>query len=242
MKIVADADIPLLSDAFGPFGEVVALPAERITAEAVRDATALLVRSVTRVDGRLLEGSRVEFIATATIGFDHVDLGYLEARRIGFASAQGSNARSVAEYVLAALSILAERGRRDMTQKVLGIVGCGNVGGRLGRMAEAIGLRVLQNDPPLARTTHDPRYVPIEALAEADVVTFHVPLASEGPDATHHMIGARLLGRLKRGVAVINTSRGAVADSAALKAARGDGRVGALVLDVWEGEPTIDLD
>jgi len=242
VKIVADADIPLLSDAFGPLGEVIALPAERITPGAVRDATALLVRSVTRVDGRLLEGSRVEFIATATIGFDHVDLGYLEARQIGFASAQGSNARSVAEYVLAALSILAERRRYDMTQKVLGIVGCGNVGGRLGRMAEAIGLRVLQNDPPLARTTHDPRYVPIEALAEADVVTFHVPLAHEGPDATHHMIGARLLGRLNRGVAVINTSRGAVADSAALKAARGDGRVGALVLDVWEGEPTIDLD
>ena len=211
MKIVADANIPLLAEAFGPLGEVAALPADRITPESVADADALLVRSVTCVGGDLLDSSRVRFVATATIGLDHIDQAYLAERGIGFASAQGSNARSVAEYVLAALSILAERGRRDMTQKVLGIVGCGNVGGRLGRMAEAIGLRVLQNDPPLARTTHDPRYVPIEALAEADVVTFHVPLACEGPDATYHMISESLLGRLKRGVAVINTSRGAVA-------------------------------
>ena len=242
MKIVADANIPLLADAFGPLGEVVALPAERITPRAVRDATALLVRSVTRVDAALLEESRVEFVATATIGFDHVDVGCLEARGIGFVSAKGSNARSVAEYVLVALSILAERGAYDLTEKVLGIVGCGNVGSRLAQMAEAIGLRVLRNDPPLERATGDRRYMPLEALGEADVVTFHVPLAREGPDATYHMISESLLGRLKRGVAIINTSRGAVADSAVLKAARDNGRAGALVLDVWEGEPAIDLD
>jgi erythronate-4-phosphate dehydrogenase len=241
LKIVADANIPLLADAFGPLGEVVALPADRITADAVRDADALLVRSVTRVDRALLDSSAVRFVATATIGFDHLDQAYLAARGIGFAYAPGSNARSVAEYVLAAIHTLAEAGGFRVTDKVLGIVGCGNVGGRLAGMAQAIGMRVLQNDPPLARRTGDPKYVPIEALAEADIITFHVPLERAGPDATYHMIDERLLARLKRGAIVINSSRGSVADSEALKRTVDSGHVGALVLDVWEHEPNIDL-
>jgi len=242
LKIVADANIPLLADAFGPLGEVAALPAERLTPDAVRGADALLVRSVTQVNPALLDGSRVRFVATATIGFDHIDRAYLESRGIGFAYAPGSNARSVAEYVLAAIYVLAETGGFRVTDKVLGIVGCGNVGGRLAGMAQAIGIRVLQNDPPLARKTGDPKYVPLEAMAEADIVTFHVPLERTGPDATHHMIDERLLARLKRGAIVINSSRGGVADSAALKKAAGGGHVAALVLDVWEGEPNIDVD
>ena len=157
LKIVADANIPLLADAFGPLGEVVALPAERITPDAVRGADALLVRSVTQVNAALLDGSRVRFVATATIGFDHVDQAYLASRGIGFAYAPGSNARSVAEYVLAAIHVLAEAGGFHVTDKVLGIVGCGNVGARLAEMAQAIGIRVLQNDPPLARKTGDPK-------------------------------------------------------------------------------------
>ncbi len=242
MKIVADANIPLLEDAFGPLGEVAALPADRITPDAVRDADALLVRSVTRVDAALLGASHVRFVATATIGVDHVDQPYLASRGIEFASAAGSNARSVAEYVFAALAVLAGRRGRRMTGQVLGIVGVGNVGGRVARMAEALGMTVLQNDPPLARRTGDPAYVPLDALAQADVVTFHVPLSREGPDATYHLIAEPLLGRLKRGVTVINTSRGAVADSAALRAAIDAGHTGAVVLDVWEHEPEIDLD
>ena len=242
MKIVADANIPLLADAVGPLGEVVALPAERITADAVRDADALLLRSVTKVGEALLAGSRVRFVATATIGFDHIDQRYLESRGIGFAYAPGSNARSVAEYVLAAIFTLAEKDGFRVADKVLGIVGCGNVGGRLGRLAEGIGMRVLRNDPPLARETGDPRYVPIEALAEADIVTFHVPLQRSGPDATYHMINDARLAALARGVTVLNSSRGSVADSAALKRGVGSGQIGALVLDVWEGEPNIDMD
>ena len=242
MKIIADANIPLLADAFGPLGEVVALPAERISAEAVRDADALLVRSVTKVDERLLAGSRIRFVATATIGFDHIDRACLKSRGIEFAYAPGSNARSVAEYVLAALTVLAAHAKHRMTDKVLGIVGCGNVGARLARLASAIGIKVLMNDPPLARQTRDPKYVPIDDLAEADVVTFHVPLERGGPDPTYHMINGALLERLKRGVTIINSSRGSVAETVALKAAHDSGRIGALVLDVWEGEPNIDLD
>lgn len=242
MRIVADANIPLLAEAVGPLGEVAALPAERITADAVRDADALLVRSVTKVDEALLAGSRVRFVATATIGFDHIDQAYLAAQGIGFAYAPGSNARSVAEYVLAALFTLAEKDGFRVTDKVLGIVGCGNVGGRLARLAEGIGMRVLRNDPPLARKTGDPKYVPIEALAEADIVTFHVPLERSGPDATYHMINDGRLAALKRGETVLSSSRGRVADSAALKRGVDSGRIGALVLDVWKGEPNIDLD
>jgi len=241
VKIVADANIPLLVEAFGPLGEVVALPADRIAPDVLRSADALLVRSVTRVDESLLARSPVKFVATATIGFDHVDLAYLASRGIALASAQGSNARSVAEYVLAALAVLAKRGGFSMTGQVLGIVGCGNVGGRLALMAEAIGLKVLRNDPPLARKTGDARFLPIEALADADVVTFHVPLERGGPDPTYQMISDALIARLKPGVTLLNTSRGAVAETAALKSAIAAGRLGHVVLDVWEKEPTIDL-
>jgi erythronate-4-phosphate dehydrogenase len=241
VKIVADANIPLLAEAFSPVGEVVALPADRLTPQAVHDADALLVRSVTTVNETLLAGSRVRFVATATIGVDHIDQAYLAAQRIGFASATGSNARSVAEYVIAAMTVLGERGGYDFRSKVLGIIGCGNVGGRLARMAIGLGMKVLVNDPPLARQTHDPRYLPLEAMAEADIVTFHVPLTREGPDATYQMINARLLGMLKPAAVVFNTSRGGVADPAALAAARDSGRLAAMVLDVWQGEPNIDV-
>ena len=240
MKIVADANIPLLAEAFSPLGEVVALPAEQIVPAVLAQAQALLVRSVTPVGPALLDGTPVRFVATATIGIDHVDTAYLESRGIGFASAQGSNARSVAEYVLAAMAVLAARQGVRMTEQVLGIVGVGNVGGRLARMAEAIGMRVLRNDPPLARRTGDRAYLSFDDLAQADVVTFHVPLARDGPDATYHMIDAALVARLKPGVTLINTSRGAVADTEALKAAIDAGRLGTVVLDVWEGEPNID--
>ena len=276
MKIVADENIPLLRDAFGPLGEVVAVPADAIRPALVRDAQALLVRSVTPVGPALLDGSSVRLVATATIGTDHVDREYLARRGIGFASAQSSNARSVAEYVFAALAVLAERGGWRFEEKMLGIVGVGHIGSRVARIAEGIGMTVLRNDPPLARSargektpgvfsaqhpsgpsgkrhlesfrppavphTGDAKFVPIKALADADIVTFHVPLAREGPDATYHMINESLIGRLKRGVILLNTSRGSVAATSALKAALAAGRVGALALDVWENEPNISLE
>jgi len=240
VKIVADANIPLVAEAFGPLGEVIRLPADGITPAAVADADALLVRSVTRIGPALLDGSRVRFVATATIGIDHVDTAYLASRGIGFASAQGSNARSVAEYVFSALVVLAEHAGRRLGDLTVGVVGVGHVGGRLARMLETVGATVLRNDPPLARRTGDPGFVPLDALNDADVVTLHVPLTRSGPDATFHMVDAAWLGRLRPGVWLINTSRGAVAETAALRDAANAGRFGALVLDVWENEPAID--
>jgi len=242
MQIIADENIPLVGEAFGPMGEVVAVRADAIRPLLVRDAQALLVRSVTPVGAALLDGSAVRFVATATIGVDHVNQEYLQQRGIAFASAEGSNAQSVAEYVFTALAVLAERGGWRFRDKALGIVGVGNIGSRVARIAEGLGMTVLANDPPLACETGDPKYVPIETLFDADIVTFHVPLSREGPDATYHMIGESLLSRLKRSVILLNTSRGSVADTAALKEALGAKRLGGVVLDVWENEPNIDLE
>ncbi|MCX8038746.1 MAG: 4-phosphoerythronate dehydrogenase [Candidatus Sumerlaeia bacterium] len=239
MKIIADENIPFAREAFGCLGEVTLAKGRAITHDMVREADALFVRSVTKVNAALLDGTSVKFVATATIGVDHIDLGYLSERGIGFAAAPGSNANSVAEYVVAALLVLAHRGGFRLEGKTIGVVGVGNVGRRVVEKCRALGMHVLQNDPPLQRQTGDPRFLPLSALLEADILTFHVPLTKEGPDATHHMISADLLSRFNVGTILINTSRGAVADTAALVEAADSGRLGGLVLDVFEREPNI---
>jgi len=243
MLIAADENIPCVGEAFSRLGEVRTFVGRSLSPGDVREADCLLVRSVTRVGRELLEGSRVRFVATATIGTDHIDEAYLASCGIGFASAQGSNAESVVEYVFAALFTLARREGFALAERTLGVVGVGNIGSRIERVGAALGMSVLACDPPLARATGDSRFRPLDELIEAaDVLTFHVPLSREGPDATRHMIGERLLGRVRPGCILINTSRGAVADNRALlRALSGGGRrVGPVVIDVWENEPGID--
>ncbi len=241
MRIVADPNIPFVREAFGPHGEITLVPGRQITAETVREADALLVRSVTPVNESLLAGSRVQFVATATIGTDHVDERYLAAQGIGFASAAGSNANSVAEYVVAALLELAHRRRFRLRDKTLGVVGVGQVGSRVVQYARALGMRVLQNDPPRQRIERLPDFVTLDRLcAESDIITLHVPLTRQGSDATVHLFGKDRLASLEeRRPFLINTARGAVVDNKALlKAIDGD-RIGGAVLDVWENEPNI---
>ena len=187
----------------------------------------------------------MRFVGSATIGTDHVDRAYLRRRGIPFAHAPGSNADSVADYVVVALLTLACRRGVSLQDCTVGIIGCGNIGGRLARRLPALGMTVLKNDPPLARaaeeegTSHD--FVPLDTvLDEADVVTLHVPLKEAGPDPTHHLVGAKFLNRLNDGAWLLNTSRGSVVDGDALLEARSQGRVGAAVLDVWENEPSPD--
>jgi erythronate-4-phosphate dehydrogenase len=244
MKIVADPNIPFVQEAFGPLGEVQLVPGREINAGAVRDADALLVRSVTPVTPALLDGSKVKFVATATIGMDHVDQAYLSVKRIGFASAQGSNANSVAEYVMAAMLELARRYKFRLRDKTLGVIGVGHVGSRVVRNAEALGMHVLANDPPRARGKKTTPFVPLEGLlAEADIITLHVPLTREGPDPTFHLFDKNRLGLLKnRQPILINTSRGAVVDNAALLKAIDGEWLGDVVLDVWENEPKISAE
>jgi len=246
MLIVADENIPLVRDAFERLGTVETLPGRTITRHHIRDADILLVRSVTRVDRSLLEGTRVKFVGTATIGTDHIDVEYLQKAGVGFASAAGSNANSVAEYVVAALLYLAERMHLHLREKTLGIVGVGNIGSRVVCYAtEALSMKVLLNDPPLQRQTGRTDFVSLQTvLREADIVTLHVPLTRHGPDRTYHLISdAELTAMSAAGRRIlINTSRGPVVDNDALKKALAAGSLQATVLDVWEKEPDIDAD
>lgn len=241
MRIIADENIPFAREACATLGEVTMVAGREVTRETLREADIFFCRSVTRVDRALLEGTRVRFVGTATIGFDHVDLGWLREAGIAFASAPGSNANSVAEYVVAALLVLARRGRFALEGKAIGVVGVGNVGSRLAAKCQALGMRVLLNDPPLARTTGDKRFLPLDALLDADFITFHVPLTTTGQDATYRMVDGALLSRLRPSACLLNTSRGQVVDEAALEAALARGRIAAAVLDVWDAEPAINL-
>jgi len=242
LRIVADENIPFAREAFSTLGQVTLVPGREMTAETVRDCDVLCCRSVTRVGPDLLEGSRVRFVGTATIGIDHVDVDYLRGRGIAFASAPGSNANSVAEYVVAALLVLARRHAFRLEGKTIGVVGAGNVGSRVARKAQGLGMRVLLNDPPLARQSGDPRFLPLDALFGADVITLHVPLTRSGPDPTWHMADAGFFERMRPDAFFINTSRGAVADTEAVKEALRGERLAGAVLDVWEDEPVIDLE
>lgn len=238
LRILVDENVPFAREAFAGLGDVETAPGRDLDHSAVRGFDALVVRSVTRVDRELLEGSRVAFVATATIGTDHVDKDCLRDKGIGFASAPGSNAESVAEYVVSALFATGE----GLAGKSIGIVGVGNVGSRVRKKCEALRMRPILNDPPLARETGDAVYRPLEELLGCEFVTFHVPLTRTGEDATHHMIGSELLSRLKPGTILFNTSRGAVADTSALLDAVRAGGLGACIADVWEDEPRIDAE
>jgi erythronate-4-phosphate dehydrogenase len=239
MKIVADENIPCVEQAFASLGEVSLLPGRGMRAEQVRDADILLVRSVTRVDASLLQGSAVRFVGSATIGFDHVDRDYLQQQGIGFATAPGSNATSAAEYVVSALMVLSGQQGFELAGKTVGIIGCGNVGSRVRRKLSALGMACLINDPPLQASAGHDDFVTLDEVLQADVVTLHVPLIKEGPHPTVHLINAAALERLKPGAILINTSRGAVADNRALDALLATRNDLSVVLDVWENEPAI---
>lgn len=242
MQIVADENIPFVREAFSAFGAVASYPASALTPKVVREADVLLVRSVTRVDAALLSGSRVRFVGTATIGTDHIDLPYLASRAIGFSSAPGSNATSVVEWVLASLFHLAVLRDAPLAGKAIAVVGVGEVGKRLVPRLDALGMRVLQVDPPRSRREGGP-FIPLyDALRVADIVTLHVPFSREGDDATAHLIGRDALTVLRPGAWVLNASRGGVVDSRALVEAHRAQRLGAIALDVFEGEPVPPLD
>ena len=200
--IVADENIPYVREAFAVLSDVCLVHGRNLTSEIVKDADVLLVRSVTKVNADLLEGSRVQFVGTATIGTDHIDLDYLNRKGIAFASAPGSNATSVAEYVTAALLTIADRRGISLNGKSVGIIGVGNVGSRVRARVEALGMKAICNDPPLARETGDPQFRPLAEALEADVVTLHVPLTREGPDATFHLADGAFFGKLRPGAMV----------------------------------------
>ncbi|MFA5238176.1 MAG: 4-phosphoerythronate dehydrogenase [Phycisphaerae bacterium] len=242
MKIIADANIPFVKDCFSSIGEVELFPGRQITRDTIGDAECLLVRSVTRVDSDLLAGSKVRFVGTATIGFDHIDIEYLAKNNISFISAPGSNANSAAEYVISGLLEIGRKYKIKLDDKSIGIVGVGNVGGNVAKKCAALGMKVLLNDPPLQRASGDAKYLPLEKLYDCDFITFHTPLTFEGIDKTFHLAGEALFKSLKAGCVFFNASRGGVVDTEALKESIRSGQLETTVLDVWENEPNIDTE
>lgn len=243
MKLVIDAAIPYVRPHAEELGTCVFLPADQIMASAVRDADALIVRTRTRCDERLLQDARVRFVATATIGFDHLDTAYLRRRDIAWTNCPGCNAGSVAQYVEAALLRLSLSGILPLGgHPTLGIVGVGHVGTLVARVALRLGMHVLLCDPPRAQRGEHGFCTLEEIIAHSDAITFHVPLERDGLCPTYHMAADRffhLVARAGHRPVIMNTSRGEVVATAALVQALDDGTVRAAVVDTWEDEPHI---
>lgn len=240
MHIVADENIPLLNEFFADMGEITRVEGRSMTSADLASADILLVRSVTQVNRQLLEGTPVRFVGTATIGTDHIDLDYLQQAGIGFKSAPGCNAQAVVDYVLSALSVLVDERGCSFTDLSVGIVGIGNVGSLLRTRLQAMGVTVLAVDPFLAEDEAE-TLVTLDDALQADVLTLHTPLTTDGEHPTYHLINAERLARMKPDACLINSSRGPVVDNAALLAHMKANRDFEAILDVWENEPNLDL-
>ena len=241
MKVIIDNKIPYIREAVCRIAdEVVYLPGSEFTAEDVREADALVIRTRTRCNRGLLEGSKVKFIATATIGFDHIDVDYCREAGIVWQNCPGCNAGSVEQYLHSVLLLLKRRKGVRLEGACLGIVGVGHVGSRIRCMARSLGLRVLLNDPPRADRGEE-GFADLSVLArECDIITFHTPLNRNGIYKTFHLADASFFAELQRKPFIINTSRGEVIDTPALLDALETGKISDAVIDTWENEPDIN--
>ena len=242
MKILVDENMPYARELSSRLGDVKAVPGRPIPLEELTDADALMVRSVTKVNEALLSGKNVKFVGTATAGTDHVDDAWLAQAGIGFSAAPGCNAIAVVEYVFSSLLMLGERDGFALKDRTVGIVGVGNVGGRLQKRLEALGIRTLLCDPPRADRGDEGDFRALDELVEqADVITFHTPLFKDGPYKSLHLADEALIRRLKPGTILINACRGPVVDNTALLKCLEEGQDLSVVLDVWEPEPDLNV-
>jgi erythronate-4-phosphate dehydrogenase len=246
MKIVVDDKIPYIRETICQLAdEVVFLSGAAITATDVKDADVLVVRTRTRCNRQLLEGSKVQLVVTATIGYDHLDTQWLDAAGIRWTNCPGCNSGSVAQYVECSLLLLEQQKGLALRQSTIGIVGCGHVGSKVKAVAERLGMRVLVCDPPLQKAnSQEPTansYVSLDEIERhCDIITFHVPLTRKGQYATWHLADDDFFHRLSRVPYIINTSRGEVVDNKALLSAMEERRVRDAIIDVWEDEPHPD--
>ncbi|MDO4722669.1 4-phosphoerythronate dehydrogenase [Porphyromonas circumdentaria] len=241
-RLIADASLPYIKGVLEPVADVLYLPSQEITRARIiaERAEGLLIRSVTRCNATLLEGTAIRFIATATAGFDHIDTAYCAAQGIEWHNAPGCNARGVAHWVMCALSLMAVQRRRPLKEESLGIVGVGNVGRNLLQMAEGWVGEILLCDPPRAEQEGAEEFHSLEHLAEhCSLLSFHTPLTREGCYPTYHLINSKLLAHSSPRTIVLNAARGGVADSQALLQALRSGGIESAMLDCWEGEPHI---
>lgn len=242
MKIVIDNKIPYIEGVLEPFADVMYLPGGLTGRDVVHDADALITRTRTSCSRDVLEGSRVKFIATATIGFDHIDTEYCKAAGIEWTNAPGCNAESVNQYIASALCSFSRRRGYVLKDKTIGIVGVGEVGSRVAKTCQILGMKVLLNDPPRERAEGPTQFVSLKTIQEeADIISFHVPLNMEGIDRTHHMVNQEFLQGLKNRALIINTCRGEVFETRAVREAKLSGALDGVIIDCWENEPELDL-
>ena len=243
MKIIIDDKIPYIKGALDSVAEVIYWPGSKTTPEIVKDADAIITRTRTICNESLLKGSKVKFIATTTVGFDHIDTDYCEKAGIEWVNSPGCNSESVNQYVASAIHAWAMRKREDLAGKTIGIIGVGNVGSRVARTCRTIGMNVLLNDPPRERVEGSEQFVSLETIQkEADIITYHVPLSMTGQDATFHMADKKFLQNLAKKPLLINSCRGEVFDTEAIKNAYKSSYISGVILDCWENEPDLDLD
>jgi len=242
MNIIADENIPYVKEAFGALGNISTLNGRNIYTNDLQETDILLVRSVTHVNKSLLENTPVKFVASATAGFNHIDLDYLQSQHIGFARAPGSNAISAAEYVYAGICLWSLKENKSLSNLSIGIIGCGNVGSRVKHLCESAGLQCVINDPPLDKTKKsDYNFESIDDALACDIVTLHTPLSHNGKHPTFQLLNKRRINQLKPDTLFINASRGEVVEESALLARMDTHNDLALILDVWENEPEINL-
>lgn len=243
MKIIIDDKIPYIKGAFEQIAEVVYLPGSKTTPEVVNDADAIITRTRTICNEKLLSGSNVKFIATATIGYDHIDTEYCERAGIKWTNAPGCNSKSVEQYIASSLMVLAKKKNLILKDLCIGVVGVGNVGSKVANICNLFGMRVLLNDPPRARSENSHDFVSLEKIMnEADIITLHVPLNMKGEDATFHLCNESFFSGLNKKPLIINSCRGEVVDTTAVKSAIRTGKISEFICDCWENEPYIDLE
>lgn len=244
LKIVADSKIPFLENVFSPSVEMVFLPGNQISKNDLLDADALITRSVTKCNAGLLENTKIKFIATATIGDDHIDKDFCEKKNINWISAKGCNAGAVEQYVLAAILIFAKKNKLStLSGLCIGIVGVGSIGSRIENIANVLRMKVLLNDPPRAEKEGEQKFTTLdEILKKADIITIHVPLDLNGKHRTIHLANEGFFEKAKNPIVFINASRGEVVDTEALKNAIRTKKIKYSVIDVWENEPDIDIE
>ena len=243
IKIVADDKIPFLKGVLEPYANVEYISGNKISKENILYADALIIRTRTKCNSYLLEGTNVKIVTTATIGTDHIDIEYCEKNNIKWLNAPGCNSTSVMQYVSSTLLTIAENDKFKLNEKTIGIVGVGNVGSKVKRMAETLGMKVLLNDPPRETKEGSKEFCSFNRIMrECDIITFHVPLNKVGENKTFHLADEKFFNSLERKPIIINSSRGEVIKTSALKDAITKGMIRNSVLDVWENEPEIDVE
>jgi erythronate-4-phosphate dehydrogenase len=243
IKIVADDKIPFLAGVLEPFAEVLYVPGHLISSEHLKSAQGLIIRTRTICNARLLENTTIKFIASATIGFDHIDAQFCLGKGIDWTNAPGCNSGSVQQYMASVLMHIELKEQRPLCDMTIGIIGVGNVGKKVEKLARALGMKVLLNDPPRERIEGPSEFVNLDQLLnQSDIVTLHVPLYRDGPDRTYHLTDRSFFKKMKPQSWLINASRGEICNSIAIKEAYENNILADMVLDVWENEPLIDLD